>query len=406
MIVILISINPMKLNNPVRKMEAFLARDPSLKDTAQRAFVSYAKAVFLMKNKSVFDIQSLDTDAYAHSLGLAIPPRIRFLQRLNKKNSENDKTNKIKFENSDDDDVEAEPNKKVTQNGTPSQKSNKTKFENSDDDGEAASSENERRSEEETYSQAKQPRQAKPAFYVSDESDNEDGILTVKRKDHDIDDPLSDSEVLDIGRTAKNKKALTKAAMAKKILKKKIVANKKIVFNDEGDAVSSNTKEKQSELAQKYENADEGGIDIETAKLVLREEDKFDKQRFREKIKAKHKEEKRKLKEQKRKEQEERDEFGSESEDEGPDLSWLPDPDKIYGKKKRSEDDDENEEDGEEDDGSYVDDDGNESDGSYDDNNEENEVSDREDQNEDEMEDNDEAEETPKFKYEHNFTCL
>ncbi|GLV31849.1 uncharacterized protein CBL_07609 [Carabus blaptoides fortunei] len=390
-----IDINPIKLNNPVRKMEAFLARDPSLKDTAQRAFVSYAKAVFLMKNKSVFDIQALDTDAYAHSLGLAIPPRIRFLQRLNKKSADNDTTNKIKFENSDDDEV---PSKSHTENALSSLKSNKIKFENSDED-DAVSSENEEKSEEETYLESKQPRQAKPAFYVSDDSDIENEILTVKRKDHDIDNPLSDSEVLDIGRTAKNKKALTRAAMAKKILKKKIVANKKIVFNDEGDAVSSNTKEKQSEFAQNYENADEGGIDIETAKMVLREEDKFDKQRFREKIKAKHKEEKRKLKEQKRQEQEERDEFGSESEDEGPDLSWLPDPDKIYGKKNRNEgDDDENEDNGEENDRNYDEDDGEESDGSYDRDGDENEVSSGEDQDADEMGDSDEIEDPPKFK--------
>lgn len=52
--------------------------------------------------------------------------------------------------------------------------------------------------------------------------------------------------------------------------------------------------------------------------MVLREEDKFDKQTFKEKVKAKHKEEKRKLKEQKKREQEaERDEFGESEDDEG-----------------------------------------------------------------------------------------
>ncbi|KAJ8882990.1 hypothetical protein PR048_014829 [Dryococelus australis] len=58
-------INPNKLLNPVRKMEAFLARDPNLKASAQRAFVSYAKSVFLMGNKDVFNVHALDTDAYA-----------------------------------------------------------------------------------------------------------------------------------------------------------------------------------------------------------------------------------------------------------------------------------------------------------------------------------------------------
>lgn len=35
-----------------------------------------------MKDKEVFDVHKLNIDAYARSLGLAITPRIRFLQRL------------------------------------------------------------------------------------------------------------------------------------------------------------------------------------------------------------------------------------------------------------------------------------------------------------------------------------
>lgn len=69
----------------------------------------------------------------------------------------------------------------------------------------------------------------------------------------------------------------------------------------------------------------------------MKEEDKCDRITFREKLKAKRIEEKKKLKEQrgltkKKTESEEEDESGSESDGSGPDLSWLPDPDKIYGK--------------------------------------------------------------------------
>jgi len=72
---------------------------------------------------------------------------------------------------------------------------------------------------------------------------------------------------------------------------------------------------------------------------VLREEDAFDKQMFKAKVKAKHKEEKRKLKALKKQEE---DEFEESELDEGPDLSWLPDPDKIYGKKSDNEEDEPN----------------------------------------------------------------
>lgn len=79
---------------------------------------------------------------------------------------------------------------------------------------------------------------------------------------------------------------------------------------------------------------------------MLREEDAFDKQMFKAKVKAKHKEEKRKLKALKKQEEEmktqEEDEFEESELDEGPDLSWLPDPDKIYGKKSDNEEDEPN----------------------------------------------------------------
>lgn len=63
--VCLFRINPNKLQSPQRKMEALLARDVSLKESAQRAFVAYVKSVFLMKDKEVFNVRALNTDSYA-----------------------------------------------------------------------------------------------------------------------------------------------------------------------------------------------------------------------------------------------------------------------------------------------------------------------------------------------------
>jgi ATP-dependent RNA helicase DDX10/DBP4 len=65
-----------------------------------------------------------------------------------------------------------------------------------------------------------------------------DDILTVKRRDIDINISLKETvncniELLNL----KNKKAITKAAVAKKILKKKIVPNKKINFDEEGQVL-------------------------------------------------------------------------------------------------------------------------------------------------------------------------
>lgn len=58
-------VNMKKLQNIQRNLEALLARDNNLKESAQRAFVAYIKSVFLMKDKEVFDVAALDTDAYS-----------------------------------------------------------------------------------------------------------------------------------------------------------------------------------------------------------------------------------------------------------------------------------------------------------------------------------------------------
>lgn len=289
-----IEVNPSKLQNPVKKMEALLVKFTSLKESAQRAFKNYIKYVYLMKDKSVFDVHSLDTDSFAQSLGLVVTPRVRFL-RLNAK---------------------TQPPEKKIQNAVESV----SQIENNDS---TDSEENKCNTRTEQLV----------------DSDSDDNILTIKRRDHDIDLPAE--EELEQLRIKNTKKVLTKVALAKKVLRKNIAPNKKIVFNDDGDAIPIGTREKRSELAQAYENENDGGLDIEKAKLVLREEDKYDKQLFKERIKLKHKDQKKKLKEKKMKEREdkeqEQDYFGSESESEEPDLSWLPDPDKIYGKKTDSD---------------------------------------------------------------------
>ena len=60
-----IEVNPSKQVTVRRKFEALLARDVTLKECAQRAFKAYLKAVFLMKNKKVFDVSQLELPTFA-----------------------------------------------------------------------------------------------------------------------------------------------------------------------------------------------------------------------------------------------------------------------------------------------------------------------------------------------------
>jgi len=289
-----LEVNPAKQQTITGKMSAFLASDRNLKESAQRAFVSYIKSVHLMKNKNIFNVRSLDLNKFAESLGLATTPRVRFLERQGKKeaklDSENCKVTEIKDSDSNIDSDKDDPSENVK-------------------------------------------------FQGSVEEDDDDDLFTVKRTDHAIDQ----DEDKFVGIDKKKEKVLTKAQVVKKMMKKNIKANSNVKFDDEGDIVKDATKEKLSKEGQDYEDEEAdhigGGINIEKAKEVLKAEDKFDKVTERARIKEKHKEDKRKLKEENRRRAklergEESD--GDESEDSDysePDLSWLPDPDKIYGNK-------------------------------------------------------------------------
>uniref|UniRef100_A0A1B0A2U1 ATP-dependent RNA helicase n=1 Tax=Glossina pallidipes TaxID=7398 RepID=A0A1B0A2U1_GLOPL len=284
-----ILIDPKKLFSPRAKIEAFLAQNPELKASAQRAFVAYIKSIFLMKNKKIFNIKALDMEAYAKSLGLILTPRVRFLERFLKKQNNKEVENLI--------------DKKETQQ-------NSSNFK---------------------------------VFHNDSESDDED-LLTLKRADHAIEDGAASSEEEDLPAPVlrKKDKLLTKASLAKKALKKKLQINEKRIFDDEGNEIVDHRKQLQSTLAKEYDDKLKvsGGIDIEMAKEMLQEEDKYDKQRFRELVKRRHKKLKEKLKSA-----ETRDRNGSEEEENNSssrkeekeeddntsvDLSWLPDPKKIY----------------------------------------------------------------------------
>jgi ATP-dependent RNA helicase DDX10/DBP4 len=68
-------------------------------------------------------------------------------------------------------------------------------------------------------------------FESPDESDSELDVLKIKRRDHELEISSPEENVYQNTK----KKVVTKVAVAKKILKKKIIANKKTLFNDEGE---------------------------------------------------------------------------------------------------------------------------------------------------------------------------
>lgn len=59
------SVDPSKLQGVNVKMEVVLSKYNNLKEEAVRAFKSYLKNIALMRNKKVFDVTSIDFEAFA-----------------------------------------------------------------------------------------------------------------------------------------------------------------------------------------------------------------------------------------------------------------------------------------------------------------------------------------------------
>ncbi|RWS24542.1 putative ATP-dependent RNA helicase DDX10-like protein, partial [Leptotrombidium deliense] len=207
-----IAVDPKKMMNIGRKAQAYCAREVNLKESAQRAFKAYIKNSFLMKDKSVFDISKIDNSLFAHSLGLEVVPRVRFVEKAKAQQS----TNKKKS-------VDI-PTKR------------------------------------ETLANALQ------------DSGDEDDLFTVKRVHVYDDDENSQTPILE-NKHEKQQKVVTKVKAAKRLLKKKINANQKTIFDEEGNPVEEFPTAQTSEKVKLMEEKNPSGIDIEIAKEIMKDED-------------------------------------------------------------------------------------------------------------------------------------
>ncbi|GAB0094071.1 RNA helicase [Sergentomyia squamirostris] len=257
-----ITIDQKFMFSPHAKIEVLLSKFNNLKESAQRAFLAYIKSIVLMKNKSIFKVDSIDVDGYARSLGLVTTPRVRFLDRFRKRM------------------------------GLP-----------------------------------KPEASSKELDFGLNDSDEEDFIVKSKPSAEIEFQPVEKLPEPDLPPKKNLPKAISKASAAKMMLKRKIAVNTKIKFDEEGEELPTlNTRHTDPVPGDTYD-----GIDLQKAKMGMQEEDKYDQERYREilKTKKKLKKEKRK-KRRKEEEDEDHDDFGTDSDGE-PDLSWLPDPDNIYG---------------------------------------------------------------------------
>ncbi|KAF2267017.1 DEAD-domain-containing protein [Lojkania enalia] len=76
----LINVRQKKRQSIKSQLTHMCFKDPALKYLAQKAFVTYAKSVYLQKDKETFKLKEYDFEGFAASLGLPGTPRIKFLK--------------------------------------------------------------------------------------------------------------------------------------------------------------------------------------------------------------------------------------------------------------------------------------------------------------------------------------
>lgn len=276
-----IRVNPQKLGSIQKKLEAFCAQDLEIKQWAQKSIVSYARSVFLQSNKKIFDVNQLPLDAFAQSLGLPNPPRIRFLKKAEKR-----------YGKQDDSQIDViGPRSRLEEN--------------------SGSSDEETRDEE-----SNDARDLGNSAKMINVSAPQDDLLVLKKRHIDFDPgpPLKEEEIPE--KEKKSRKPKSKIAVAKKILNKNVKVNTKIVFDDEGEPVtiegapldhtgkpeSSNETLEPVPLSESHKRQ-VGGISVAESRDLMREADLIDRKVERERIRSKHKEQRKKIKKRRREEQ-------------------------------------------------------------------------------------------------------
>lgn len=221
------------------QLQSLLFKDPELKYLAQKAFISYIKSIYIQKDREVFKFDSLPTEEFAMSLGLPGAPniKIRGMKSIERSKELKNTSRKLRaLANADVDGEIREKNKEV-----------KTKY-------------------DKMFGRKNQTVLSEHYMNVTgnqvEDPEEEDNFMTIKRKDHILNEDELPELALPTSIRAQ-KKALSKKAS----LSSKGNATKK-VFDDEGVAHSVYELEGEEEFIKRG--------DAETQKTeYLRKESEF-----------------------------------------------------------------------------------------------------------------------------------
>uniref|UniRef100_A0A4W4EFH3 ATP-dependent RNA helicase n=1 Tax=Electrophorus electricus TaxID=8005 RepID=A0A4W4EFH3_ELEEL len=258
-----IQVNPDKLVSVQQKLEAFLAQEKEQKERAQRCFVSYLRSIYLMKNKDVFDVFQLQLPEYATSLGLAVAPRVRFLDKAQQQR------------------LGEAPESSTAPDREADQELESFKAQLRGDRTSMQLEEEEEDVDEEEEENGELPRSLLHSAEEQEDEDLDLDLLTVKRRDvFNIDDGSVPESLM-----------ASKFKEVKKVLKRNFKVNTKKVFTEDGETVQEWPQLQRTVMPEDEDEGDgeTSGINVEAAKERLcREDREFDKKEYSRKIKEKH----------------------------------------------------------------------------------------------------------------------
>ncbi|CAF1086604.1 unnamed protein product [Rotaria sp. Silwood1] len=274
-----IEVNPNYIHDLTPKLQALCAQFQELKEEAKRAFTSYLRSLILMGNRKVFDVQSIDIDTFASSLGLEIAPKVRFVKKGQKQEQSVDTDIKASIEHKNNIENNSEENK--------------------DDDND----------------------------------DDDDNWFTVKRTSD-----ILEQETVNLPEPSEKEKKLTKTKLAKKLRKKNLLINKRIEYDDEGNPIVHSDEEDQSpiynieEAKTRLQQIDK--TDKEAYRALVKQKHK--ERRMKEKEARRAAREARRLKQKEEEEEEEVEEREEEREEEEPPSNGTDEQERLERKRSLS----------------------------------------------------------------------
>ncbi|KAA8902222.1 hypothetical protein TRICI_005938 [Trichomonascus ciferrii] len=308
-----LNVKESKKKDITQDLQALCFKDPEIKYLGQKAFISYVRSVNVQHDKEIFNVNDIPFEKLAASFGLPGAPKVKISSNSASKAREqkNMPRELLRLAKGDDDEKTSEQDEEKV----------KTKYDRMF----------ERRNQNvlsEHYMKLQKDAD------IDDNGDNEneeDGFMTVKRKDHNI----TEEEIPDL--TAPVSKRQQKKALSKKQLAKSGPNPKKLVFDDEGNA------HELYEMATEEDFRKAGATEEQIQEFLGKESAQMQQRDIEDKQLAR---DKRQEKKRRRKEKEREAVSESEDDDEGVQLA-EPEPDldrDMESSSPESSDDDDEEE--------------------------------------------------------------